>query len=119
MSRFLSKEVDFAKGSCAYKILLNLWQNQDHLVFQGRSRPFSERRRRRIWRIRPILGLDVCGTFTVYLARVELVKLSEMLISPGAPAFPRHVIPAPSLHRASTDALIPLKYNTSLKLGST
>ena len=32
-----SKEVDFAKGSCAYNILLNLWRNQDHLVFQGRS----------------------------------------------------------------------------------
>ena len=74
-----SKEVDFAKRSCAYNILLNLWRNQDHLVFQGRSRSFSERRR-----IRPILGLDVCGiyiysTLSIYLARVELVKLSEML----------------------------------------
>ena len=49
---------------------------QDHLVFQRRSRSVSERRR---WRIRPILGLDVYGTLSIYLAGVELVKLSEML----------------------------------------
>ena len=54
----------------------------------------------------------IYSTLSIYLARVELVKLSEMLerlISPGTPsleAFYTHVISAPSLHRASTDALI-------------
>ena len=51
----------------------------------------------------------IYSTLSIYLARVELVKVSERLISPGAPsleAFYTHVISAPSLHRASTDALI-------------
>ena len=37
-----SKEVDFAKGSCAYNILLNFWRNQDDYTFRRRSRSVSE-----------------------------------------------------------------------------
>ena len=94
------------KDQCAYNILLNLWRNQDHYMFQRRSRSVSERRR---WRIRPILGLDVNGTLSIYLAGVKLVKLCEMLekaYTPSLEAFYTHVISTPSLHRASTDALI-------------
>ena len=58
----------------------------------------------------------IYSTLNIYLARVELVKLVrclKRLISPGAPsleAFYTHVISAPSLHRASTDALICVKH---------
>ena len=77
-----SKEVDFGKGSCAYNILLNLWRNQDDYTFRRRSRSVSEEEEEeygefddsRTGRLRYIYS-----TLSIYLARVELVKLSEML----------------------------------------
>ena len=78
-----SKEVDFGKGSCAYNILLDLWRNQDDYTFRRRSRSVSEEEEEeedgefddsRTGRLRYIYS-----TLSIYLARVELVKLSEML----------------------------------------
>ena len=80
-----SKEVAFGKGSCAYNILLNLWRNQDDYTFRRRSRSVSEEEEEeeeedgefddsRTGRLRYIYS-----TLSIYLARVELVKLSEML----------------------------------------
>ena len=81
-----SKEVDFGKGSCAYNILLNLWRNQDDYTFRRRSRSVSEEEEEeeeeeygefddsRTGRLRYIYS-----TLSIYLARVELVKLSEMV----------------------------------------
>ena len=79
-----SKKVDFGKGSCAYNILLNLWRNQDDYTFRRRSRSVSEEEEEeeeegefddsRTGRLRYIYS-----TLSIYLARVELVKLSERL----------------------------------------
>ena len=75
-------------------------------------RSFSERRRR-MWRIRPILGLGhlryIYSTQSIFLARVELVEMLEKAYIHWRSefgGFSTHVIPVASLHRASTDALI-------------
>ena len=82
-----SKEVDFGKGSCAYNIL---WRNQDDYTFRRRSRSVSEEEEEedgefddsRTGRLRYIYS-----TLSIYLARVELVKLSEMLEKPRPSEF--------------------------------
>ena len=106
-----SKEVDFGKGSCAYNILLNLWRNQDDYTFRRRSRSVSEEEEEedgefddsRTGRLRYIYStLSI-----IYLARVELVKLSEMLEKayiPRRSEFGGFLHARDILHRASTDA---------------
>ena len=109
-----SKEVDFAKGSCAYsyttscsicgEIKMTI-RSGDALGQFLKKKKKENSTDSRTGRLRYIYS-----TLSIYLARVELlVRCLKRLISPGAPsleAFYTHVISAPSLHRASTDALI-------------